>query len=161
MTRALSRWSPPLLLAGCSFAPHYVPGRSARCPRCCRRAASIPAAATDAPDVTRIGWRSFFPDARLADVIAAGLANNRDLRIAAANVLEARARYRVQRADLVPTVGVSASATYTNTPSGIGTGSAATGTGVGSGTTSGNLQYYSVDAGVSAFELDLSAASAT
>lgn len=164
-------------LAGCNFAPKYVRPVGA-VPATLPEDGIYPAAASDAPDVTRIGWQSFFTDDRLRRTIALGLENNRDLRIAAANVLQARAQYRIQRADLVPSTNLSGSATYTNniqgatgalggaagggTGAGTGTG---TGTGAGAGTggslgvgvgsSSPNLQFYSVNAGFSAFELDL------
>lgn len=163
-----------LLLAGCNFAPHYD-RPTGEVPPALPQGGVYPPAVTDAPDVTAIGWRDFFTDPRLREVIAAGLENNRDLRLAAANVLQARARYRIQRADLVPTTGLSVSATYTNNPlsatgATAGTGAAtggttgtgattgtgsAVGTGAGVGTDAGNLQYYSVTAGFSNFELDL------
>src|SRR3546814_11000066 len=85
-----------------------------------------PAAATDPVDVSRIGWSDFFLEPRLQQVIEAGLANNRDLRVAAANVLQARAQLKVQRADLLPTINASGSANYTNNNMG-----AAGGTGTG------------------------------
>jgi multidrug efflux system outer membrane protein len=166
-------------LAGCNLAPKYV-RPVGEVPAMLPQGGVYPVAATDAPDVTKIGWRTFFTDDRLRNTIAAGLENNRDLRIAAANVLQARAQYRIQRADLVPTTSLSGSGTYTNniqgaagtvggaagggtgtgtgTGTGVGTG---TGTGTGSGAAAGigssssNLEFYSVNAGFSAFELDL------
>jgi multidrug efflux system outer membrane protein len=59
-----------------------------------------------------IGWRDFFTDPKLVSVIAAALDNNRDLRVAIANIAAARAEYRVQRADLLPTVNASGGASY-------------------------------------------------
>ena len=55
-----------------------------------------------------IGWREFFLDAQLQRLIALALTNNRDLRVAALNVQTAQAQYRIQRADLFPTVDASA-----------------------------------------------------
>lgn len=49
-----------------------------------------------------MGWRDFFQDARLQELIATSLAHNRDLRIAALAVAEARARFGVQDADRYP-----------------------------------------------------------
>ncbi|GAA0660835.1 efflux transporter outer membrane subunit [Sphingomonas insulae] len=162
-------------LAGCNLAPKYVRPVGA-VPAALPQGGVYPAAATDAPDVTKIGWRTFFTDDRLSKTIVLGLENNRDLRLAAANVLQARAQYRVQRADLVPSTTVSGSGTYTNniqgaagalggaagggTSGGTGTGTGAgtgggTGTGAGVGGASSNLEFYSVNAGFSAFELDL------
>ncbi|PNB46064.1 transporter, partial [Pseudomonas sp. FW305-130] len=86
-------------LSACNLAPKYVRPVGA-VPAELPRGWPYPAAASDAPEITRIGWRDFFTDARLRQVIETGLANNRDLRVAAANVLQARAQYRVQRADL-------------------------------------------------------------
>ncbi|MBB5716705.1 efflux transporter outer membrane subunit [Sphingomonas aerophila] len=178
------------MLAGCNMAPKYIRSAGA-VPADLPQGGIYPAAATDAADVTRIGWRDFFTDARLREVIAAGLDNNRDLRLAAANVLQARERYRIQRAAQVPTTGLTGSATYTNNAfgasgataggaTGVGSGAGGTGgsgTGVGTGTGGGtgvgtgggtgvgsgagvgtgasNLEFYSVNAGFSNFELDL------
>jgi len=57
-----------------------------------------PAAAAD------IGWRDFFTDPKLEELIARALANNRDLRVAVLNVQRTRELYRIQRADRVPTI---------------------------------------------------------
>ena len=169
-------------LAGCNLAPTYVRPAGA-IPASLPQGGVYPAAATDARDVSRIGWRDFFVDERLRRVIQQGLDNNQDLALAAANVLQARAQYRVQRADLVPSTVASGSATYTNNVFGAagatssageggggpGTGGAATGgTGTGGtgasgsaaasgavGTGSSNVAFYSANVGVSAFELDL------
>lgn len=51
-------------------------------------------------------WRTFFTDLRLRALLEAALENNRDLRMAAARVQEARAQYGVVRADRVPTVSL-------------------------------------------------------
>ncbi|MHA0329677.1 efflux transporter outer membrane subunit [Sphingomonas melonis] len=164
-------------LAGCNLAPKYVRPEGA-VPAALPQGGVYPAAATDAPDVSKIGWQTFFTDDRLRKTIALGLENNRDLRVAAANVLQARAQYRIRRADLVPSTTVSGSGTYTNNifggasagagagaGSGAGAGAGAgagTGGGVGAGaggaavgSNSSNLEFYSVNAGFSAFELDL------
>src|ERR1044071_6841324 len=93
-------------LAGCDLAPKYVRPLGS-VPATLPQGGIYPPAASDAPDVTRIGYRDFFTDERLREVIAEGLANNRDLRLAAANVLAARAQYRIQRADLLPTIAAT------------------------------------------------------
>ena len=54
-------------------------------------------------------WQNFIQDDQLEKVIELALSNNRDLRIAALNVENARALYGVQRADLFPTVAAAAS----------------------------------------------------
>lgn len=175
-------------LSGCNLAPKYVRPVGAA-PETLPQGGIYPRAATDAPDITQVGWRDFFLDPRLRQVIETGLANNRDLRIAAGNVLQARAQYRVQRASQVPNTTISGSGTYTNnvfgaaggglgaggmagggtgtgTGSGTGTGGVGGGAGVGAGAGAGavgggigsassDLEFYSVNAGFSQFELDL------
>ena len=145
------------MLAGCNLAPDYSRPAGA-VPAALPEGGVYPSAATDAPDITRIGWRDFFLDPRLQKVIETGLANNRDLRIAAGNVLQAQAQLRVQRSDLLPTATVGGSATYTNNPTaaarGTSGGGSTPGAGVGTGGNS-DLEIYSVNAGISAFELDL------
>ena len=49
-----------------------------------------------------IGWRDFFDDPSLEELVARALANNRDLRVAVLAVERARALYRIQRAERVP-----------------------------------------------------------
>jgi multidrug efflux system outer membrane protein len=142
-----------LLLAGsalsaCNFAPKYV-RPSGAVPTALPEGGIYPRAATDAPDVTAIGWRDFFTDDRLRQVIQLGLDNNRDLRVAAANVLQARAQYHVQRADILPSISANGSATYTNS---LGAAGGAGGAGGGSST---DIQYFQANVGFSSFELDL------
>ena len=60
-----------------------------------------------APAVADIGWREFYVDEQLQKVIGLALNNNRDLRVAALNIEKARALYRIQRAELFPTVNAS------------------------------------------------------
>ena len=96
--------------------------------------AYAPAAA--APDPAKLPWREVFLDARLQAVIESALAENRDLRIAAANILAARAQYRVQRSARFPQVTATASA-------------------LGVRQLGSSGESYGVDIGVSSFELDL------
>jgi outer membrane protein, multidrug efflux system len=51
-----------------------------------------------------LGWRDFFTDPRLQQLIAIALKNNRDLRVSVLNVEAARAQYQITRADLFPTL---------------------------------------------------------
>ncbi|MYM91970.1 efflux transporter outer membrane subunit, partial [Rugamonas sp. FT82W] len=100
-----------------------------------------PAAGTrDAADT---GWRDYFSDPRLQQLIAAALENNRDLRTAALRIEEARAQYDIQSADRLPNVNVNAGATKAKTPAFLSP----------SGQTSIGKRY---DAGLalSSFELD-------
>ncbi|AOW13813.1 multidrug transporter [Hydrogenophaga crassostreae] len=89
-----------LVLSGCSFIPTYE-----------RPAAPVPAAldtggvAVDpATTATEIGWREFVQDARLRELIALAIENNRDLRLATLNIEQVRAQYQIQRAGLFPAV---------------------------------------------------------
>lgn len=105
-----------LWLAACSQVPPHQ-----------RPAAPVPARWPDAVDAigtrdaAKTHWRAFFPDPRLQALIQAALENNRDLRIAAARVQEARAQYGIARADQKPTVNLLGKATYERTPSDLNT----------------------------------------
>ena len=101
-----------MTLAGCmSLAPKYERPQApvAEAFPELAKPASAPAAqvANEAP--ASIAWQRFFPDARLRGLIEQALANNRDLRISIANIEQARAQYRISRADRLPTVGVGIS----------------------------------------------------
>jgi multidrug efflux system outer membrane protein len=54
-------------------------------------------------------WHEFFTDQRLQSVIELALANNRDLRMATLNIERVQALYRIQSAQLYPTISASAS----------------------------------------------------
>ena len=131
-----------LLLGGCDLAPAYQrPGLPA--PASLPSGGTYPAAnaATAASD---IAWQDFFVDPALRQVIGQGLANNRDLRVALANVQQARAQYRVQRADLLPTIAASGGPTYAKTAQvEVFPGEART------------SHIYQANVGFSAFEIDL------
>jgi multidrug efflux system outer membrane protein len=90
-----------------------------------------------------VGWRDFFTDPVLQDLIALALANNRDLRVAALNVQAARAEYRIQDAQLLPTVNATASADFERL-SPAQTGAVAS-----------NTHYYGLGLGVASYEVDL------
>ncbi|WP_298283620.1 efflux transporter outer membrane subunit [Novosphingobium sp.] len=136
------------LLSGCNLAPKYVRPQAA-VPVKLSVAGEHLVATTDAPDISRIGWRDFFVDPRLRTVIETGLANNQDLVLAVANVQQARAQLRARRADMFPTVSGNGAGTYTNTAS-----FAASNGGAIAGSVA-DIQYFSGNVGVSSFELDL------
>ncbi|MHA6718729.1 efflux transporter outer membrane subunit [Sphingomonas sp. RS6] len=126
-------------LAGCSMAPRDV-----------RPEAPVPVTwpAGDAylrqseAALPSVDWRTQFRDARLQKLIELALANNRDLRIAAANIAAARAQYRVQRAARFPQLDATLGATELQ---GQRTGTAG----------NGLRSSFSAQAGVTGFELDL------
>jgi multidrug efflux system outer membrane protein len=137
-------------LGACTLEPHYnrpqppVPPLGAGTQ-----------AATAAAD---IGWREFFPDPQLEQLIALALVNNRDLRVAALNVESAQQRYRLQRADLFPTVSASALEEVERFPPGVfgasSAGTANSGTSLPSGTGGSILRFYDVGIGFTSYELD-------
>lgn len=124
------------LLAGCTMAPKYerpAPPVSAEWPD----------GQTTEEVAAEIPWRAFFEDPRLQRLIELSLANNRDLRVAALRVEQARAQYRIQRAALYPALEAGAGMARQRTPSTVSaTGSAIT------------SSAYDASAGA-AFELDL------
>ena len=63
-------------------------------------------------------WRQFVREPRLAQVIAQVLAQNRDLRRAALNIEAARAQYRIQRAQQLPSIDAGAAVTTVRTITG-------------------------------------------
>ncbi|BBK33368.1 multidrug efflux system outer membrane protein [Stella humosa] len=136
------------VLAGCSLAPAYerpaAPVASFWPFGSGQEKPSADAAAARLPPAADIGWRGFFQDPRLQGLIAAALANNRDLRIAALNVEAARAQYQIESADLLPSVNGTAGATMQRTPGALSP--------AGRSTTS---QTYSVGLGLTAYEVDL------
>src|SRR5512143_3618966 len=133
-----------VLLAGCTMIPEYT-----------RPEAPVPAgwpsgpaykgtpSAPGAPVADELRWREFFTDERLQEVIETALQNNRDLRIAALNVERARGLYRIQRAELLPTVDGVARYTKDRVP------------GEFSGTSrSVTVEQYKADLAVSSWEID-------
>lgn len=125
------------VLAGCSLNPTYT-----------RPDAPVAAvypggnSSTSATPVAALGWRTFFPDARLQALITQALANNRDLRQAALAIEAARAQYAIQQADQLPNVDLQSSTTRSYTPATL----SSNGQGWGSN--------YQVGLGFTAFELD-------
>jgi len=140
-------------LAGCNFAPGNVRPDGA-IPVTLPQGGAYPPLGPEQVDVTAIAYRDFFVDPRLQAVIATALENNRDLRVTAANVLQARAQYRVTRSSQVPTTSVNGGTTYTNNPFGAA-GGAAGGAGGVPAQSSGNVEIYQASVGFSAFEVDL------
>ncbi|MGI9216822.1 MAG: efflux transporter outer membrane subunit [Hydrogenophaga sp.] len=91
------------VLSGCSFIPTYE-----------RPAAPVPASfpgqASDASAGAALpAWDTVVADARLRDLIALALQNNRDLRVAVLNMEQVRAAYQIRRADQFPTLNLAAS----------------------------------------------------
>jgi len=132
-------------LAGCTLEPKYVrPDAPVAAPE------SNVAPGNRAED---LGWRAFFPDPQLQQLIVLALANNRDLRVAALNVETAQARYRIQRADLLPTIAASATEQSERIPASVVAASLPAGSpSVQSAVVS---RSYTAGVGLTSFELDL------
>jgi multidrug efflux system outer membrane protein len=114
------------LAAGCALAPTYE-----------RPPAPVPAqfplpGATAGTPAPALAWDRFIVDPRSQALIRLALQNNRDLRVAALNVEQARAALGVQRADRLPTVNAGIGAERTSVAS-----------------------LYTTGLSVTAFELDL------
>jgi multidrug efflux system outer membrane protein len=131
------------LLEGCTLAPTYtrpeapVPAAWPGGPVSGLQAAKPAEAAADTP------WRDFFVDERLRQVIDMALANNRDLRVAALNVQRTQALYRIQRAELLPSVNAGATFSKERVP-GI----------ISQNNQPATVELYNVNLGISSWELD-------
>nr|WP_314488194.1 AdeC/AdeK/OprM family multidrug efflux complex outer membrane factor [uncultured Pseudomonas sp.] len=131
------------ILGGCSLIPDYqrpeapVPAQFPQGP------AYSPAESANVAAAEQ-GWRQFFTDPALQQLIQTSLENNRDLRVAALNIDAYRAQYRIQRADLLPAVSADGAGTRQRLPADLST------TGQ-----SAITSQYSATLGVSAYELDL------
>lgn len=98
------------LLAGCvSLAPEYQrPAAPVPQQFSLSRNGLMPAA----QNYQDSGWRNFFADPQVTRLIAEALSNNRDLRMAALKVEEARAQFNVTNADRYPQLNASSGITY-------------------------------------------------
>ncbi|MEX3787050.1 efflux transporter outer membrane subunit [Paraburkholderia sp. BR14374] len=111
-----------LLATGCTLAPHYQ-----------RPAAPVTATfptggvydqqpgaqgarSANGQAAADIGWRNFFVDPRLQQLIEIALKNNRDLRVSVLNMQASAAQYRIVRAGLFPTLNAAASQSRSRTP---------------------------------------------
>lgn len=125
---------PAILLAGCSLAPpHSLPEPPV--PQALplgdayllQSEAALPA----------VDYTDVFRDPRFLQLAAQALDNNRDLRIAAANVQAARANARLARSAQFPQIGATGSASYST------------------GGDQPSSQSFGLLGGITAFELDL------
>ncbi len=119
-----------LVLTGCSFIPTYE-----------RPAPPVPVLfpgqpATAVSAEAEVPWQQFVADARLRELIALSLVNNRDLRLATLNMEQVRAQYQIRRADQFPTLNLAASGSRQPTSSG------------------GTSSNYSVGLALSSWEID-------
>ena len=96
-----------IALAGCSsMAPVYErPAAPVATQWPTFGAHNAQASATAAADLP---WQDFVTDARLRALIDKALADNRDLRVAALSIEQARAQYQIRSADQTPTINLAA-----------------------------------------------------
>ncbi|WP_229507724.1 efflux transporter outer membrane subunit [Massilia sp. Dwa41.01b] len=130
-----------MMLSGClSLAPKYERPQAPVAPAFPELPKSggttLPTATSEAP--ANLAWQRFFADARLRQLIDMALANNRDLRVSILNIEQARAQYRITRADRLPTVAAVVSGNRQTT-----------------GEDAPIQSLYQAGLGVSDFELDL------
>ena len=130
-------------LGGCSLIPDYQQPPASVAAQWPQGPAYGPNAAAEQA-ASEQGWRQFFRDPALQQLIQTALQNNLDLRVAALNIDAYRAQYRIQRAELLPAVSADGSGSRQRLP--------------GELSSTGSPQIssqYSATLGVSAYELDL------
>lgn len=137
MRRALTLLATAALLAACA-GPEPKQPTAAEAAQSALPAAAFPqAGGSGATAAAALRWAQAFNGARLQQLIPLALANNRDLRIAAANIDAARATAAAREADLWPTVNAGLSGSRAPNASG------------------GITTNYQAGLQVSAYELDL------
>jgi outer membrane protein, multidrug efflux system len=102
-----------------------------------------------------LSYKQVFTDPRLQTLIGEALANNRNLRAAAANIAAAREQYRVQRANQFPTLNATVGATLSGSRGNSSGSSSGSGSGTGSSKGSGVSAEYQAGLSVPSYELDL------
>ncbi len=126
-----------LFAAGCATLQPPLPEAMPSIPAEWPLPATTPAVGDTGVVAADIGWRDFFADPRLDELVAQALDNNRDLRVAVLNVQRARSQYGIQRADRMPSLGGEVAMTRSG------------------GDNLDVNESYSASAGIAGFELDL------
>lgn len=102
-----------------------------------------PVASQAGPALNHTHWKQVFTDPQLQTLIALALENNRDLRIAAARVQEARAQYGIAKADRLPSLGLTGSGAFVTTPTDLVTAGS-----------SGTTERYDLGLSMLSYEVD-------
>ena len=92
--------------------------------------------ASSGPSIAEQGYKDFFADPRLLQVLDLALANNRDLRTSTLNIQRAQQQYQITQNNQLPTIGASGSVLRQDTLN------------------SNAMTSYNVGLGVTAYELD-------
>ena len=129
--RSIAVSSLALALAACQSMRGPEPAAQANIPQGYTASASGTSAAEQ-------GYKDFFSDQRLVQVLDLALANNRDLRTAALNIQRAQQQYQITENNQLPTIGASGSVLRQDTLS-----------------SQKPITSYNVGLGVTAYELDL------
>jgi multidrug efflux system outer membrane protein len=131
------------VLSGCSLIPDYQRPEAPVAAQFPQGPAYSPAQAPNQAAAEQ-GWKQFFHDPALQQLIKTALENNRDLRVAALNIDAYAAQYQIQRADLFPAVSATGSGSRSRTPAKLSQTGESTIT-----------SQYSAGLGISSYELDL------
>ncbi|BCU64044.1 hypothetical protein F941_02360 [Acinetobacter bouvetii DSM 14964 = CIP 107468] len=129
--RSIAVSSLALALAACQSMRGPEPAAQANIPQGYTASASGTSAAEQ-------GYKDFFSDQRLVQVLDLALANNRDLRTAALNIQRAQQQYQITENNQLPTIGASGSVLRQDTLN-----------------SQKPVTSYNVGLGVTAYELDL------
>jgi len=97
----------------------------------------------DDANIADLGWREFYQDPALQQLIAIALENNQDLRVASLTVEQLQQQYRIQQAAKLPTVNAEGAASRQRTPETLSFSNQ-----------SGVTEQYSVGVGISSWEID-------
>ena len=134
-----------LALAGCtSLAPDYArPMLPVPATLNGTNGPNGPEGTALAPETGPMGGQGFLQGARLGELVALALQNNRDLRVAVLAIEKARAQYGVEQSNRFPAVGATAAGNRTRTADDLNT----------SGRSPTSSQY-SAQLGFSSYEID-------
>lgn len=134
-----------LLLAGCSLAPDMKTVETSlpeSYPLSTAELETDPAA----PKISDIGWREYYKDEQIRELIEIGLENNSDVKTAALRIAEARALYGIEESALLPELGIDGGFTRQKNN--------AIGFSPDGGSRSFISQNYQVNFGMTAYEFD-------
>lgn len=107
-----------IILTGCSMIPHYQQPELAT-PDAWPVGESYLQIESASELAADISWQDYFQSPQLKQLIVRVLEHNRDLRVVALNIEQARAAYRIQRSDRLPTIVAGASASRAGVPDDI------------------------------------------